>query len=286
MAEKIKIVLFDIDGTIIKAGGAGARALDDAIVEMGGPKNICSRFELQGATDKVNFENAFFHAFGRMPNRFEFKKLSSLYLKHLPLEVERSIRMGKYLKIRGIEGFLNELKKHKNVFVGLATGNLKEGAYIKLKPSNLSHYFLFGGFGGRYHKREMMLLSAVRSAESFLKTKIKPSQVYVIGDTEKDVEAAKICGFHSACVLDGFGDYIKIIRSSPEFIEKDFSNITPWLVWLGLKDDPKGIKRGSYICPDTPIEHAYFGMTGKGVFFDDDEFQRSMEILRSKKRKP
>lgn len=280
--KDLKVILFDIDGTLIKAGGAGTRALNAAIAEMGGPVDICKYFELQGMTDRVNFENAFFYAFKRKPNENEFKKLSRLYIKNLPREVERSIKDGKYTKIKGIDRFLKSLSSIDNVAVGLATGNLKEGAFIKLKPSGLSHYFIFGGFGDD-RKREDMLLKAVNNASSMLGVDIKPNQVYVIGDTDKDIVAAKSCGFHSACVLDGFGDYASIIRSGPEFIEKDFSNVKVWLVWLGIEKDPKGVKRGSYICPDTPIEHAYFGMTGKGLFLDDEEFERSIRIIKDKK---
>ncbi|MCX7905086.1 MAG: HAD hydrolase-like protein [Elusimicrobiales bacterium] len=281
--QNIRIVLFDIDGTLIKTGGAGIRALNKAIVDMGGPKDICSHFELQGSTDKVNFENAFYYAFKRKPNKSEFRKLSDLYLRYLPKEVENSLISGNYTKINGIDNFLKYLSQQPNFFIGLGTGNLKEGAYIKLSPSNLSHYFLFGGFGKDYEKREDMLLAAVKNASKITKTSINPNQVYVIGDTEKDIIAAKNCGFHSACVLDGFGDIYKIIKSGPELIEKDFSNIDVWLIWLGLKKDPKGVKRGTYICPDTPIEHAYFGITGKGLFLDEDEFEKNMYELKKRK---
>lgn len=263
-----KIVLFDIDGTVLKTGGAGIRALNKAIEEMGGIKDVCNFFELQGSTDRVNFENAFKCAFKRMPTKKEFETIKKLYIKYLPYEVELSVRNGKYLKIKGIEKFLKVLSNNKDVLIGLGTGNLKEGAYIKLRPSNLSHYFIFGGFGEKYSKREDMLRKAVYSASKIVKKKINPNNVYVIGDTEKDIIAAKNLGYHSAAVLDGFGDKRKIYLSGPELIEKDFSNIDVWLIWLGLKKDPKGVKHGTYICPDTPIEHAYYGMTGMGSFAD------------------
>ncbi|MEF3279886.1 MAG: HAD hydrolase-like protein [Elusimicrobiota bacterium] len=266
-----KVILFDIDGTIIKAGGAGLRALNKAILEMGGPSDICSHFELQGSTDRVNFQNAFYSAFKRMPTQKEFRKLSKLYIKYLPEEVEYSVKKKIYFKINGIEKFLDFLSKQDDILIGLGTGNLKEGAYIKLKPSGLSHYFLFGGFGENHTKREDMLKKAVKNASKILKSKIRPFDVYVIGDTEKDITAAKNLGYHSACVLDGFGDKRKIFMAGPELIEKDFSNIDIWLIWLGLKKDPKGVKRGSYICPDTPIEHAYYGMTGIGSWNDLNE---------------
>ncbi|MGC9070505.1 MAG: HAD family hydrolase [Elusimicrobiales bacterium] len=282
--KDIRIILFDIDGTLIKAGGAGMRALNAAIVDMGGKSDVCRYFELQGETDRVNFENAFFYAFGRKPSKKEFKKISSLYIKHLPGEIERSLKEGKYIKIKGVDSFLTVLSKKENIFIGLATGNLREGAYIKLGPSNLSCYFLFGGFGGQDVKREKMLLKAVKSASKITNCDIKPHQVYVIGDTEKDIIAAKNCGFHSACVLDGFGSYEKIIKAGPELIENDFSNLKVWLMWLGIERDPKGVKRGTYIFPDTPIEHAYCKTTATGIFIDEKDFEKAIDVIREKKK--
>jgi predicted Zn-dependent peptidase len=119
-----------------------------------------------------------------------------------------------------------------------------------------------------------------QNAEKIIKEKIKENNVYVIGDTEKDITAAKNLGYHSACVLDGFGDKKKIFQSGPELLEKDFSNMRVWLIWLGLKKNPKGVKRGSYICPDTPIEHAYYGMTGMGSWA---ELKEIVSEFRKKK---
>jgi len=282
---KKKIVLFDVDGTLVKAGGSGLKALNRAIVEMGGKDNICDFFELQGSTDKANFTSAFFAAFGRKPSRKEFLGLQKRYLKLLPGEVGRAVKEKRYIKIRGIKKFLGVLAKREEVLIGLGTGNLKEGAYLKLGPSGFSHYFLRGGFGTDSFKREKVLLKAVERAEKILKEKIKPEQVYVIGDTEKDIEAAKFCGYHIGIVLDGFGDIKKINRNEPEIKEKDFSDLNGWLIWLGLKKDPKGVKRGSYVCPDTPIEHAYYGMTGAGSFLDSGDFKMMEKLIKKARKK-
>lgn len=282
---KSKVVLFDIDGTLVKAGGSGLLALNRAIVAMGGRENICDSFELQGSTDNVNFTNAFLAAFGRKPKKEEFEKLKRYYLKFLPEEVERAVKEKRYKKIKGIDEFLKELLKYKNVLIGLGTGNLKEGAFLKLKPSGFSHIFSFGGFGDDSFKREKVLKKAVERAEKILGEKLKPSQVYVIGDTEKDIEAAKACGYHIGIVLDGFGNEEKIKKNAPEILEKDFSFLDVWLIWLGLKEDPKGIKRGSYICPDTPIEHAYYGMTGVGNFLSEKDFKAIEKIIKNAKGK-
>lgn len=278
-----KVVLFDVDGTLVKAGGCTLIALNKALAEFGGPDDICSKFEIQGSTDRDNFNRAFVCAFKRRPTEDEFLKLKKKYLDILPSQVNAAVKKKKYVKIRGVEVFLRLLSSQKDVFLGLATGNFKQAAYLKLAPSGLSSYFSFGGFGGDYEKREDVIKSAVKEAEKFLKCKSDEFQVYVIGDTEKDVQAAKAHGYHSGIVMDGFGHPDSIRSNAPEIIADNFSDMLPWLLWLGLKKDPKGIARGSYICPDTPIEHAYYAMTGNGSFLSRRDFKKMENMIKRAK---
>jgi phosphoglycolate phosphatase-like HAD superfamily hydrolase len=277
----MKIILFDIDGTLIKAGGAGARALNHAVQAMTGHAEACKSVQLQGATDKSNFENAFKAGAGRKPNKKELSALTQKYVDRLPAEVLASVKAKKYFKVKGVEKFLAKLAGRKDVLVGLGTGNLKEGAFIKLEPSGLMKYFAFGGFGCDSHHRSVVLQKAVERAAKLALTAIKPRDVFVIGDTHRDVEAAKEAGYHSGVVLDGFGDEQLLMRSNPELMSRDFSDLKPWLIWLGLEKDPKGVKRGTYICPDSPIEHAHYGRTG----LDLRDIDRGIKELRKAKKK-
>lgn len=277
----MKIVLFDIDGTLIKAGGAGVRALNRAVREMTGCPEACKAHELQGSTDKFNFELAFRAGKGRKPAKKEMDELVRRYLACLTEEVKASLKAKKYEKVKGVEKFLEKLSKTPGVMIGLGTGNLKDGAFIKLGPSGFMKYFAFGGYGCDSHHRAEVLEKAVGRAAKLAKAKINPSEVYVIGDTHRDVEAAKECGYRPAAVLDGFGDNHLILRSNPEIMEKDFSDMKPWLLWLGLERDPKGVSRGTYICPDSPIEHAHYGRTG----MDLRDIEIGIEKLREARRK-
>jgi len=277
----MKIVLFDIDGTLIKAGGAGIRGLNKAVKTMCGVDGICGKFSIQGSTDKENFTTAFKLASGRRPTAGQFRELELRYIEFLPAEVARSVKSGNYSKLNGIEQFLAALSGRKDVAVGLGTGNLKEGALIKLAPSGLLKYFAFGGYGCDSHIRSEVLKKAVARAGKLLRVKIKPSEVYVIGDTHKDIEAAKEAGYHSASVLDGFGDRGMLMRSGAELMAGDFSDLYPWMIWLGLENDRRGVERGTYICPDSPIEHAHYGRTG----MDLKDIDNGISALRKLKRK-
>jgi phosphoglycolate phosphatase-like HAD superfamily hydrolase len=274
-------VLFDIDGTLVKAGGAGARALNHAVEALTGHKDACAKVQLQGATDKANFENAFKAGAGRKPTAKELAELTRRYVARLPLEVRASVKAKKYLKVKGVEKFLLRLAARKNVLVGLGTGNLKDGAFIKLEPSGLAKHFAFGGYGCDSHHRSVVLQKAVQRASKLLKAPVKEVEVFVIGDTHRDVEAAKEAGYHSGVVLDGFGDRSLIMRSNPELLAEDFSNMKPWLIWLGLEKDPRGVSRGTYICPDSPIEHAHHGRTG----LDLRDIDLGIRKLREAKKK-
>ena len=277
----MKVVLFDIDGTLVKAGGAGARALNHAVELMTGRKEACAQVQLQGATDKTNFDSAFRVGAGRKPTRKELAELTRHYVARLPLEVKASLKAKKYSKVKGVEKFLEKLAGSGDLLLGLGTGNLRDGAFIKLEPSGLLKHFAFGGYGCDSHHRSEVLRKAVRRAEKLAKVKVKDREVFVIGDTHRDAEAAKEAGYHSGIVLDGFGDRGAILRSNPELIANDFSDLEPWLIWLGLEQDPKGVQRGTYICPDSPIEHAHYGRTG----LDVRDIELGMRRLREAKRK-
>lgn len=271
-----KLVLFDLDGTLVNAGGAGRTSLRKAIKELYGVEPEFDHSLISGRTDLDNFSIVYsLIKKGKKPTATEMKKMKAKYLEILPTEVHAVVRCKKYDLIPGVEKFLKMLAKDKDVILGLGTGNLEEGAKIKLEPSKLASYFTVGGYGEDGQTREEMLQAAVKRAEKKFKTKLEPDQVYVIGDTHRDICAAKNCGFHSAVLTNGFGDAQKIQRAAAELETKDFNDLTTFCVWLGLKTDPKGVKRGSYIMPASAIEHVFFSRTG----IDEDR----LKMLRIKK---
>lgn len=271
-----KLVLFDLDGTLVNAGGAGRTSLRKAIKELYGVEPEFDHSLISGRTDLDNFSIVYsLIKKGKKPTAAEMKKMKAKYLEILPTEVHAVVRCKKYDLIPGVEKFLKMLAKDKDVILGLGTGNLEEGTKIKLEPSKLASYFTVGGYGEDGQTREEMLQAAVKRAEKKFKTKLEPDQVYVIGDTHRDICAAKNCGFHSAVLTNGFGDAQKIQRAAAELETKDFNDLTTFCVWLGLKTDPKGVKRGSYIMPASAIEHVFFSRTG----IDEDR----LKMLRIKK---
>ncbi len=272
-----KLVLFDLDGTLVTTGGAGCIALAKGAAKLYGKMPQFEHALISGRTDLDNFTIIYglLHK-GKKPSAAEVKKMEKAYVEQLPQEVHALVRAHKYHLIAGVEKLIKAIAKEKDMVLALGTGNVEKGAYIKLEPSGLGKYFTLGGFGTDGHTREEMLKAAVKRAEKKFKTTFTPDQVYVIGDTHRDICAAKNCGFHNAVVTgSGLGDLQKIQRAAAELEDKDFTDLTTWRVWLGMKTDPKGVKRGSYIMPASAIEHVFFSRTG----IDEDR----LKMLRIKK---
>lgn len=270
-----KLVLFDLDGTLVYAGGAGRTALTKAVKKLYGKEPKFEHGLISGRTDTDNFSIVYEMVTGKKATKTEVKKIHDAYLSLLPAEVKNAAKKKTYKLVTGVKKLLEKLSKEKDVVLALGTGNIEQGAKIKLEPSGLLKYFACGGYGEDGHKREDMLKAAVKRAEKKYKTKFTPDQVYVVGDTHRDVLAAKNCGFHSAAILSGLGDAHLLQRAAAELELKNFNDVVTFYVWLGLQTDPKGVKRGIYISPASAIEHVFFSRTG----IDEDR----LKMLRIKK---
>ena len=270
-----KLILFDLDGTLVNTGSTGRKALTKAITKLYGKTPVFDHGLISGRTDTENFELVCQLVKDKKPTKNKKKKISDTYLDLLQVELKKSCKNKTYELVPGIKKFLAKLATEKNIVLGLGTGNIEQGAILKLEPSGLLHYFTVGGYGEDGRTREKMLQTAVKRAEKKYKTTFAPDQVYIIGDTHRDILAAKNCGYHSAAITSGFGDPIKLQRAAAELQVKNFNDIKTFYVWLGLSTDPKGVKRGIYISPASAIEHVFFSRTG----IDEDR----LKMLKIKK---
>ncbi|MDE2490885.1 MAG: HAD family hydrolase [Elusimicrobia bacterium] len=229
-----KVLLFDIDGTLIRAGGSGRKALNRAALVLYGRKNVCSELSLAGRTDLYNFGEAHRRATGRRPTRAAVERLHREYLKHLPYYVKAALRDGVYRVPPGLKTLLKRLSRDRRVLLGLGTGNMEKGARIKLEPSGFNAYFLFGGYGSDSFHRPALLKKAVRRAERLAGRRLPPEDVFVIGDTPLDVAAGRRAGFKTIAVGTGYSRWEDLKASRPDRLARDFRGIETWLSWFGL----------------------------------------------------
>lgn len=261
----MKLILFDIDGTILNTGALGVKSITSVLKQLYKKPVVYDLNNLIGQSDTHNFAYLYKCIKGKKPTKTELDTIISAYIKELPKEIAILKKSNKYKPITGVENFLKVLQKYPDVKIALATGNLPEAAKLKLEATGLAKYFSFknGGFGSLSADRQKLLVAGVKSCEKCFKTKFTPNDVFIIGDTYRDVLAAKENGYHSAVILEaGLGDKARLLRAAAELEVKDFKDVPLLLMWLTLKADPKGIKKGAYITPATAIEHVFFSRTG------------------------
>ncbi len=230
----MKVLLFDVDGTLIRGGGAGRKALNRAAYELYGKRHACSELSLAGRTDRYNFRETYRVATGRKPTRGAVEKLHQAYLRFLPYYVKAAIRRRAYLIPPGLKALLKHLSRDRRVLLGLGTGNMERGARIKLEPSGFNAYFLFGGYGSDAFHRHSLLKKAVVRAKTLAHASFTAKDVYVIGDTPFDVSAGKKAGYKTVAVGTGYSDWKELAASKPDHLAKDFKDIKLWLNWFGL----------------------------------------------------
>jgi phosphoglycolate phosphatase-like HAD superfamily hydrolase len=259
----MKLALFDLDGTLINGGACGVCSLGKTVEVLYGGTPLCDASPFIGNTDLNNFRYAYKRIFRKNPSPAQINAMKQKYFEFLKSEVSLLIKNKKYKPLAGLEKFLKTLQKNKDIKIALATGNFERAAKIKLAPLGLDRYFAAGGFGDNAADRVSMLKLAVKKSENFFKTKFKKDDIFVIGDTHIDISAAKELGFHNAAVTEaGLGSAGKLLRAAAELETKNFTDIDLWLMWLRVKDDPKGVEKGSYIMPASAIEHVFFSRTG------------------------
>jgi phosphoglycolate phosphatase-like HAD superfamily hydrolase len=228
----LKVVLFDIDGTLVRAGGAGRKALGLAAERLYGRPGLVDGLDLSGRTDAWICRQVFRRAKGRAPSVREFAELRETYLRLLPAMVRRSVAEGRYVLPAGVKALVRRLSKENGVLLGLGTGNFERGARIKLGPGGFNRYFAFGGFGCDGLDRCRILKTAARRAR-----KLAPGEkleVFVVGDTPHDVSAGRRADFTTIAVGTGFAPFKELAASKPDHLARDFRGMSRWLAWLGI----------------------------------------------------
>ncbi len=193
------VLLFDVDGTLLTAGGAGRRALVRAFAAELGHGEVVEAIDLRGMTDPAVFREAV-EATGRSPDPRLLSRLVAAYLAFLPEELDRS---ESFTLLPGVRRVVAAARACPGVAVGLGTGNFERGARLKLARGGLHDVFPFGGFGDDAEARaEVLRVGAERGARR-LETPLARCRVVVIGDTPRDVAAARAIGAESVAVATG-----------------------------------------------------------------------------------
>jgi len=229
---KPTVLLFDVDGTLVTTCGAGRRAIERTFELRHGTKDVLT-FSFGGMTDKAIVRGALL-ALGRSfateeDVEREMDATLAFYLEVLVEEVART-------RIRihaGMERALDMADARQEVALGLGTGNIRKGAEIKLGCVGIYNRFGFGGFGDDSIDRPTLLMAGVRRGAEKLGVPVEDCHIVVIGDTPKDIAAAKAIGANSIAVATGMHDVAELKQCDPTAVFENLADPRAEVVLFG-----------------------------------------------------
>lgn len=215
-----KLILFDIDGTLITSGGAGERALRVALKDQFGIDDDLKTIEIAGRTDS-GIVRQICRQHGLAETSENFAKFLDGYLYRLA-ELLPQVQ-GRLLP--GIIPLLEALKAREDVVLGLLTGNIERGAKLKLEHYGVWHYFEFGAFADDHHDRNELGRFACSRALERKGVEFPPEQIYVLGDTPHDVSCARAFGAKAIAIATGVFSQTQLAEHAPDHLFEDLSDL-------------------------------------------------------------
>jgi phosphoglycolate phosphatase len=229
----VTIVLFDIDGTLIRTGRAGSRAMDRAFEDLFGIPKAFDGIQMAGRTDKWILEDAAARA-GVSLTAERFQRFRDRYFERL---LEALLDPGPHKGILpGVRPLLDALTApplRDDVFLALLTGNCEEGARIKLEHFDLWRYFRCGAYGDDVHDRNELFAVAMTRVRACGGPAARPRDVIVVGDTPLDVACAAASGARSVAVATGPSDAETLRKSGADVVFDDLSDTPAFLRLIG-----------------------------------------------------
>ena len=215
-----KLLLFDIDGTLITSGGAGEHALRLGIRDRFGIEEDMRGIEIAGRTDS-GIARQFFAKHSLPGTPADTAALFESYLEHLAITIPKKV--GRLLP--GILGLLDALKARPDIVLGLLTGNLARGAELKLTHYGVWHYFEFGAYADDHHDRYQLGHFARNRALEKYGIEFPPERIYILGDTPHDIACARAIGAKAVAIATGQYPHARLAEHSPDFLFDDLGDI-------------------------------------------------------------
>lgn len=226
----MRLFLFDIDGTLVTAHGAGRLALTRALETVYGTAGPVQHYDFRGKTDPQIVWDLMRGA--GIPTEVIQARIEACfdtYVRYL----EGLIADGHPVQVMpGIAEVVNALSSRGDALVGLLTGNIERGARAKLRPTGLLPLFRVGAFGSDATDRQRLPAIARRRARSLVGRELPFERLTIIGDTPLDVDCARACGAQAVAVATGHHSAVELAACAPDLLFADFSDVDAVLLAL------------------------------------------------------
>lgn len=218
----MKLVLFDIDGTLITSRGAGRRAMRSAFEHVFGTAGGIDTYDLRGRTDtRIVHDVMVAEGWDAARVRERLDDFFEAYLRGLVTEIGDGQGV---VTLPGVAPLVEELARSSEAVLGLVTGNIEEGARLKLLPTGLWPSFRVGAYGSDHMDRRRLPSLAARRAHALLGREFPPAELVVIGDTPHDVDCARACGAVAVAVATGQYPREALLADRPDHFFEDLSD--------------------------------------------------------------
>lgn len=223
-----RLLLWDIDSTLISSGGAGERSLKRMVHERFGAEDDFRDIEIAGRTDAA-IVTAILRKYQIEPSADNIRAFLDQYIAGL----EASLAQSSGRVLPGIEEILARLAANPDRVLGLLTGNLRRGAQLKLEHYGLWHYFAFGAFADDHADRNQLGAFACARAEELHRQPFTGAVIDVIGDTGHDIACGKVIGARTIAVATGSWTRERLAAAQPDFLFDDFADVDTVMETLG-----------------------------------------------------
>ncbi|MBL0389330.1 HAD hydrolase-like protein [Tumebacillus sp. ITR2] len=213
------LLLWDIDGTLIHCRGCGKRAMEQAFQQIYGVEDAFRGIGMAGGLDLHFLEAAFSKHGLEVAGPAKLPDFFKLYYS----ELEREADTEDNILLQGVVSILERTEREPTWYNALGTGNLEQGARIKLDVHDLNRFFPVGGFCVEAVDRAVMLQQGVENASAHYGTPFAPEHVIVIGDTDRDIAAARAIGARVVAVATGGCTYESLEALQPDLLLRDLA---------------------------------------------------------------
>lgn len=224
-----QLLLFDIDLTILRTGGAGLRAMEEAFAAHTGRRGPLTAPHPDGQTDPVIVERLFALNDAPYEAARDYEPFMRRYLARLEEEAQHP---ADWQLMPGVVPFIERLAHDNRYLLGLLTGNDERGARHKLSAFDLNRFFAIGGFGSDSALRHELIPVAIARAERHFGVPLAPCDVLTIGDSIYDVRAALQAGIGVLAVASGRTGAAELAAEGARHILPDLADTEAALAML------------------------------------------------------